>query len=333
MTATTSLRARLVRGAVLWSIGIFAVAGLLTAHAVSLHPHVGLSVHRTLERIDIMVPIAIASMLAGFWQLRRGLAGLTQLRARLAAVHAGRNARVEGQYSPDVQPLVNDLNALLDHQHQAVTRAVAKAGDLAHGLKTPLAILSAEAERVRDAGQPELSAAIAQQIAQMRRQIDYHLAHARAAASGATPGARTSLRESAEALVRALHRLHAGRQLSITIDVAADVTVRCQREDVDEMLGNLLDNACKWGRSLVVVSATPSDASLIIDVDDDGPGLEAEKRQAVLLRGVRADEAAPGSGLGLAIVRDLSDLYGGSIELGASPLGGVRARLTLPRGR
>ena len=332
MTSTTSLRARLVRGAVLWSIGIFAVAGLLTARAVSLHPHVGMSVHRTLERFDIMVPIAIVTMLAGFWQLRRGLAGITQLRTRLAAVHVGQRERVEGEYSPEVQPLVNDLNALLDHQHQAVTRAVAKAGDLAHGLKTPLAILSAEADRVRDAGQPELSHAIAQQIAQMRRQIDYHLAHARAAASGATPGARTSLRDSADALARALHRLHAGRQLTITIDVATELTVRCQREDVDEMLGNLLDNACKWGRTQVLVSATPSDTSIIIDVDDDGPGLEAEKREAVLQRGVRADEAAPGSGLGLAIVRDLSDLYGGSIELRSSPLGGVRARLTLPRG-
>ena len=331
MTSTTSLRAYLVRGAVLWSIGIFAVAGLLTAHAVSLHPHMGLSVHRTLERFDIMVPIAIVSMLAGFWQLRRGLAGITQLRTRLAAVHGGQRQRVEGAYSLEVQPLVNDLNALLDHQHQAVTRAVAKAGDLAHGLKTPLAILSAEAERVRNAGQPELSAAIAQQIAQMRRQIDYHLAHARAAASGATPGARTSLRDAADALVRALHRLHAGRQLAITVNVAADATVRCQREDLDEMLGNLLDNACKWGRSRVEVGATPSGDSIVIDVDDDGPGLEEEKREAVLQRGVRADEAAPGSGLGLAIVRDLSDLYGGSIELGASPLGGVRARLTLPR--
>jgi signal transduction histidine kinase len=328
----TSLRARLVRGAVLWSIGIFAVAGMLTAHAVSLHPHVGMSVHRTLERLDIMLPIAALSMLAGFWQLRRGLAGITQLRARLAAVHAGENERVEGEYSAEVQPLVNDLNALLDHQHQAVKRAAAKAGDLAHGLKTPLAILSAEAERVRDAGQPDLSGAIAQQIAQMRRQIDYHLAHARAAASGATPGARASVRDSAESLVRALHRLHAARRLTIDVGAPADLIVRCQREDVDEMLGNLLDNACKWGRARVVLSATASDDLVVIDVDDDGSGLEAAKREAVLQRGVRADEAAPGSGLGLAIVRDLADVYGGTITLGPSPLGGVRARLTLPRG-
>ena len=333
MTAT-SLRARLVRGAVLWSIGIFAVAGLLTAHAMSFHPHMGMSVHRTLERFDIMVPIAVVALFAGLWQLRRGLAGITQLRARLAAVHGGQSERVEGEYSAEVQPLVNDLNALLDHQHQAVTRAAAKAGDLAHGLKTPLAILSAEAERVRDAGQADLSSAIAQQIAQMRRQIDYHLAHARAAASGATPGARASVRDAAEALGRALHRLHAGRagqRLTIDVGAPADLVVRCQREDVDEMLGNLLDNACKWGRSRVVLSASAADEVVLIDVDDDGPGLEAEKREAVLLRGVRADEAAPGSGLGLAIVRDLAEVYGGTIALGTSALGGVRARLTLPR--
>jgi signal transduction histidine kinase len=132
--------------------------------------------------------------------------------------------------------------------------------------------------------------------------------------------------------VRALHRLHAARSLTIDVRAPADLIVRCQREDVDEMLGNLLDNACKWGRSRVGLSASASDAVVVIDVDDDGPGLEAEKREAVLQRGVRADEAAPGSGLGLAIVRDLADVYGGTIALGPSALGGVCARLTLPRG-
>jgi len=331
VSATLSLRARLVRGAILWSLGIFAVAGTLTAHAVSFHPHIGLSVHRFLERLDIMLTTAVVCMVAGFWQLRRGLAGITQLRARLAAVHDGRSERVEGTYSADVQPLVTDLNALLEHQNRAVERALAKAGDLAHGLKTPLAILSAEAERVKDAGQPDLSSAIAQQVAQMRRQIDYHLAHARAAASGAMPGARSSIKESAEALARALHRLHAMRSLTIDIDAAADHIVRCQRADLDEMLGNLLDNACKWGRTRVRLSTTASDHTIAIDVEDDGAGLEAENRKTVLQRGVRADEAAPGSGLGLAIVRDLAEVYGGTIELESSAIGGVRARLTLPR--
>jgi signal transduction histidine kinase len=323
VTATTSLRARVVRGAVLWSLGIFAVAGLLTARSINFHPHMGASVHRVLERLDLMLPIAVVCMLGGFWQLRRGLAGITQLRARLAAVHDRR--------SEEVQPLVADLNALLDHQDRAVRRALAKAGDLAHGLKTPLAILSAEAERVKEAGQPDLSGAIAQQVAQMRRQIDYHLAQARAAASGAMPGARAWVKESADALARALHRLHASRSLAIEIAAAADHAVRCQRADLDEMLGNLLDNACKWGRSRVVLSTAASDQTVTIDVEDDGAGLEPDKRKAVLERGVRADEAAPGSGLGLAIVRDLAEVYGGTIALAASPLGGVRTRLTLPR--
>ena len=326
---TKSLRARLLRGSVLWSIGIFAIAGAFTSHVMSFHPRSARTIHETFIRLELMLPIAVVCMVAGFWQLRRGLAGIARLRERLGAVHDGRSERVEGDYPAEVQPLVTDLNALLDHHEQAVRRAVTKAGDLAHGLKTPLAILSREAERVRESGQVELSASIAQQIAHMRRQVDYHLAHARAAASGATLGARCSVKESADALARALHRLHAGRGLTIDINTA-DLVVRCQREDLDEMLGNLLDNACKWGRTRVALSAVADGSSVVVSVDDDGPGIEVEKREAVLQRGVRADEAAPGSGLGLAIVRDLADVYGGSIALTSSPLGGVRAVLRLP---
>src|SRR5204863_4123135 len=143
----------------------------------------------------------------------------------------------------------------------------------------------------------------------MRRQVDYHLAHARAAASGATPGARTSVAESAESLARTLRRLNAGRNLTIDVNVAADRVVRCQRQDLDEMLGNLLDNACKWTRARVTLTARdlPSEGGgreapggrVAIVVDDDGPGIEPSMRAAVLQRGVRADEAAPGSGFGL----------------------------------
>ena len=221
-----------------------------------------------------------------------------------------------------------------------MSRAVAKAGDLAHGLKTPLAVLAQEAERAAAAGQAELASAIDEQVERMRRQIEYHLAHARAAASGATPGARCDVRISAEGLARTLQRLHADRGISIAVDVAADRIVRCQREDLDEMLGNLLDNACKWARTRIVLSIEPSAASgagpdaggdpVAILVDDDGPGLAAPMREAVLQRGVRADEAAPGSGFGLAIVREIADVYGGSIVLESSPLGGLRARLILP---
>jgi signal transduction histidine kinase len=165
----------------------------------------------------------------------------------------------------------------------------------------------------------------------MRRQIDYHLVHARAAASGVTPGARCSVAESAVGIARTLERLHAARGLSIHLDVPAHHAVRGQREDLDEMLGNLVDNACKWARSRIEIAAGNGDGRIVITVDDDGPGIPGEMRQSVMQRGVRADEAAPGSGLGLAIVRDLAALYGGQIVLDESALGGLRARLELPQ--
>jgi signal transduction histidine kinase len=179
-------------------------------------------------------------------------------------------------------------------------------------------------------GQPEVAAAIQQQIDRMRRQVDYHLAHARAAASGAVAGAFCSIRESVDGLARALHRLYAERGIVIDVRVPHGLLVRVQREDLDEMIGNLLDNACKSARAHVGISATEAGAVVEIIVDDDGAGLADDLREAVLQRGVRADEASPGSGLGLAIVRDIAEVYGGSISLEASPMGGVRARLQFP---
>jgi signal transduction histidine kinase len=193
-----------------------------------------------------------------------------------------------------------------------------------------LTLLNQQAERAKAAGQTELAGAILQQVERMRRQIDYHLAHARSAASAALPAARASIATSAEGLVRALKRLHTERDLSIEIDAPASHAFRGQREDLDEMLGNLLDNACKWTRASVRLSSSKEGERIVITVDDDGPGIEPSMREAVLRRGVRADEAAQGSGLGLAIVRDLAEIYGGSISLEESPMGGARARLTLP---
>jgi signal transduction histidine kinase len=252
------------------------------------------------------------------------------LRRRLADVHAGRQRAVVGTYPSEVQPLVDDLNALLDHRDRRVREALAKAGDLAHGLKTPLAVLGQEAERAEAAGQHELSQVLSHQVTRMLRQVEYHLAHARAAASGAMPGARCRVIDSAAGLARTLERLHVRRGLQIDIDIPEDHAVRGQREDLDEMLGNLLDNACKWARTRVAVASTNGDRGIVITVDDDGPGLAESMRQVVLQRGVRADEAAPGTGFGLAIVSELAALYTGSIVLEESPLGGLRARLQLP---
>ena len=336
-----TLRGRLLLSSVLWTVGLLFVSAvpftLLMEQQSRLH--VAMHVHRFMQS-PVVIVTAMFCMVAGLVLARKGLASVDNLRTRLNRLRAGRERRMDGTYPAEVQPLVDDLNALLDHREQAIQRAIAKSGDLAHGLKTPLAILAQEAERVRKAGQHEIAAAIDQQVDRMGRQVDYHLAHARAVASGATGGAQSSVKDSADGLARVLLRLYADRGIRVDVQVADDVMVRAQREDLDEMLGNLMDNACKWARATVVVSAAataargggpsePRDRVTIV-VDDDGDGIVPDLREAVLQRGVRADEAAPGSGLGLAIVRDLAELYGGTIGLDASPQGGVRARLGLP---
>jgi signal transduction histidine kinase len=337
-----SLRGRLLVSSLLWTVGLLFVSAvpltLLMEQQSRLR--VAMHVHRFMQS-PLVIVTAVFCMIAGLFVARGGLASVDNLRNRLNGLRAGRERRMDGAYPSEVQPLVDDLNALLDHREKAITRAIARSGDLAHGLKTPLAILAREAERARGAGQHEIAAAIDQQVDRMRRQVDYHLAHARAVASGATAGARSNVRDSADGLARALLRVHAERNIAVNVQVPEDETVRAQREDLDEMLGNLMDNACKWARQTVVVTVVATDARrggaseapdhVTIIVDDDGDGILPNLREAVLQRGVRADEAAPGSGLGLAIVSDLAEVYGGSINLEASPQGGVRANLSLPR--
>ena len=239
-----------------------------------------------------MFGIAVVTLVLGFAVVRGGLVPFNDMRRRLADVQKGTERQLRGDYPAEVQPLVDDLNALLAHREAAVSRALAKAGDLAHGLKTPLAVLSQEAERAAAAGHADLASAIDEQVERMRRQIEYHLAHARAA-SGATPGARCAVIASAEPLARTLLRLHAERGITIDVRVPADHAVRCQREDLDEMLGNLLDNACKWAKLRVNVTSSchrPTAWSSL--VDDDGPGLAPSMREAVLQRGGREGRRA-----------------------------------------
>jgi signal transduction histidine kinase len=326
----SALRRRLLIGSVFWTFGLFTLTGVVLTHIMFSHPRAPGIFHHVFSNTWYMSAIGLALLAAGVWNVRRGVSAISQLRSRLGDVHAGRAARLAGEYPAEVQPLVADLNSLLESHEANVRRAQVKAGDLAHGLKTPLAVLAHEAERAQAAGQVDLAAAVADQVDRMRRQIDYHLAHARAAASSAAPGARTSLADAAAGLKRALERLHAERAITIALDIDAAHVVRANQQDVEEMLGNLLDNACKWARSRVQVQSSSAGSAVRIVVDDDGPGLPPAMRDAVLQRGVRADQAAPGSGLGLAIVRDLAAVYGGSITLGESPSGGLRATLELP---
>lgn len=323
--AWSSFRLRLVIGSLLWTAGL-----LYVAHLTFVWLFIGLQAFIGPVRISLTLVLAMAMMIAGARIVQRGMASFRELRARLADVHDGRDRVVTGDYPSEVQPLVDDLNALLADRDRRVTGALAKAGDLAHGLKTPLAVLRHEADRAAAAGHRELADTLSQQVERMHRQLEYHLAHARAAASGARPGARCSVAESASGLVRTLERLHAPRGLTIDVDVPGEHAVRGQREDLDEMLGNLLDNACKWAHTRVELSSVNGANRVLITVEDDGPGIAPSMRQAVLQRGVRADEAAPGSGFGLAIVRDLAELYDGSITLDQSALGGLRVQLQLP---
>ena len=327
-----SLRAKLLTSAILWTIGLL-FSSIVMITAVMLH-YDGLPriVHFTAySHAGIVLPFSLVCMVIGYLLFRNSVSPLRALQAQVAVVRSGAEQSVTGSYSSEVQPLVQELNALLEHRQRAVTRALSRAGDLAHGLKTPLAVLSHDAARAKSAGESDLAASIEQQVDRMRRQIEYHLAQARAAASGTMTGATCRVADSSEALTRTLLRLHSDRGITIEQRVDRDHVVRCGREDLDEMLGNLLDNACKYAASRVVIASTLVGDRISITVADDGPGLPPNLRESVLQRGVRADEAAPGSGLGLAIVRDLAELYGGSVTLASShTLSGLEAQLLIP---
>ena len=238
-------------------------------------------------------------VVAALVQVFVGLAPLRSLRAALGKVRSGDTQRLEGAFPAEITPLTDESNSVLANAAHA-----AAPGD-------PLAAL------VRD------------QVAAARRQVDYHLSRAQAAAR--LPGARCALAPVVDGLVRTMQRIHAERRLSLVVaPMDAVPAFRGEAQDLQEMLGNLLDNACKWAGARIEVQARSEGAQLCITIDDDGAGLTPEQRAAVLQRGVRADEQVPGTGLGLAIVDDLARLYGGSVCLDASPLGGVRATLSLP---
>ena len=272
-------------------------------------------------------------------QVGVGLAPLRALQRALAAVREGRAPRLEGRFPTEVQALIDDFNGVLDRNTAVVARARTQAGNLAHAIKTPLAAMAqaAAAARQHAGTAAELAPLVQEQVATARRQVDWHLARARAAASQGVPGARVAPEPVIGGLLRVLERVHAGRGLLLACDpVPPALFFAGEVQDLQEMLGNVLDNACKWARSEVRVSvAAAADGrgrSLRIVVEDDGPGIDAGRRDAVMARGARLDESVPGSGLGLAIVQELVSLYGGSLALGVAPSGGLRVELGLPAG-
>ncbi len=274
--------------------------------------------------------LAAGLVVAAGVQVWVGLAPLRTLRQALGQIHSGKTQRLEGQFPMEVTPLIDEFNQVLAQNAQVVARARTHAGNLAHALKTPLSVL-ANAARAQGDAPSELARLVNEQVDIARKQVNYHLARAQAAAASRLPGVKTELLPVVLGLVRAMQRIHAERALDVRVGpLAADLAFRGETQDLQEMLGNLLDNACKWAVHHVAVNARPEAQGLVITIDDDGLGLPPAQRDLVLQRGVRADEQVPGSGLGLAIVDDLARLYGGSVALKDSPAGGLRAELMLP---
>jgi signal transduction histidine kinase len=260
-------------------------------------------------------------------QLQLALRPLGTLRRRLAAVRRGEATRLEGRFPAELQPLVSEFNHVLGANAEMVQRARTQAGNLAHALHTPLAILANAADG--DGG--ALAQLVREQAEAARRQVDYHLARARAAAAVRATGLRTPVLPPLQALLRTMQRLHADRAVSFELAAdASDDAFRGEEQDLYELLGNLIDNAGKWARTRVRVDVRRDGGHLCFTVDDDGPGIPARERERMFERGVQLDERCPGAGLGLDIVRDLARTYDGSVEAQPSPLGGLRMRLCLP---
>lgn len=269
-----------------------------------------------------------AGLIGGiFIQVLIGLQPLRRLSAALARIREGQARRLEGHFPAEIAPLAAELNSLIEHSAEVVGRARTHVSNLAHFLKTPLTVLSSEAS-----AQPgPLADAVQRQVVTMRRQVDHYLTRARAAGAADALGNRTPVKPVLDDLARVLGRIHQDRAIVITVECPPALAFRGERQDLEELAGNLMDNACKWAHSRVLVTASRSPgATFELRVGDDGEGLDAHERTLVGERGERLDESVPGTGLGLAIVRDIAKLYGGSLTLDEAPLGGLEARLSLP---
>jgi signal transduction histidine kinase len=282
------------------------------------------SVAISLGGLAVLIALGIAGL------MRWGLRPLRRVREDLSRVRDGHIQHLTGDYPSEIEPLVDDLNQLIDSNREIVERARTHVGNLAHALKTPLAVLKNEAA----SADGPLAAKVAEQIGLMRDQVEHHLNRARIAAQANVLGAVTPVAPVIDALARVMEEVHQERKLDIRNEVGGDLRFRGEKHDLEEMAGNLFDNACKWAASKVRVSAglraIERRPFLTIAFDDDGPGLPPQARDAALARGRRLDESKPGSGLGLSIVDELARIYGGSLTLEQSALGGLSAKLTLP---
>ena len=265
-----------------------------------------------------LVILAALQAVYGLWPLRR-------VRQAIASIRSGQRSRIDESFPREIEPLKEELNDLLAHNEQQAEEARRHAGNLAHALKTPLTVIT-NAATAKD---PDLASTVCREATSMRRQVDHHLARARAIGRRSSAQARSDVWPSLESVERAVSRLHE----NVTVDLAGhkEASVRVERQDLDEMVGNLIENAAKYGGGRVFVTVKTTPECVEIEVEDDGTGIPEVERVSIFDRGARLDTGKPGTGLGLAIVRDVAEIYGGSIELEESEdLGGLLARLKLP---
>ncbi len=278
--------------------------------------------------VGSLVILGAGLIAAVYLQVRIGLQPLFRLRREVAQVRQGKSDRLTGAYPAELAPLAGELNALVAHNQDVVERQRTHVGNLAHALKTPLSVMLTEARQQPGA----LSDIVERQAEAMRAHVEHHLRRARAAARSQTLGERTDVEDVLDELARTLERIFQSKSVSIDWTAPDGLCFRGEKQDFQEIAGNVMENAGKWCRRNIRVSAQELDPQWFsITVDDDGPGLPAERRGEVLKRGARLDESAPGSGLGLAIVDELARAYGGGLTLEDSPLGGLRVVLRLPR--
>ncbi|MEZ5945925.1 MAG: ATP-binding protein [Hyphomonas sp.] len=263
-----------------------------------------------------------AAMVAG---IRYSLQPLKKLGHDIAEIREGTRLKLPDDYPSEVQPLTQELNLLIDHNQEVVERARTHVGNLAHALKTPIAVLKNEAK-----GETQLDDVVRRQADAMQTNVEHYLKRAKMAARAEALGARTEVRPVLDGLARLLNRLFDAKGIEVTVSGGDGATFRGEKQDLEEMVGNLMENACKWAKADVAVTITEGAGELRIEVDDDGPGLTPDEREGALKRGVRLDETTPGTGLGLSIVTELAELHKGVLELDAAPGGGLRARLRFP---
>ncbi len=283
--------------------------------------------------ISALSILGLALMITTFFQVRYGLQPLRNLVEQIASIRAGRTSSLDGNFPAEVEPLAAELNKLISSNTSIIERARTHVGNLAHALKTPLSIISNEGRQLDNAA----GGKIVEQADLMLIQITHHLDRARVAGQANVIGAITDVLPVAEAIKRTMERLHFDKSIAMTLSCPKTARFAGEKQDLEEILGNLVENACKWANSRVEIAIEimpATDSSKIeylhIVVDDDGAGLSAVERNEMLHRGTRFDETKPGSGLGLSIVAELINLYKGNLVLASAPMGGLRVELNLP---